>query len=156
MNETLIKLLLVDMGDEGPNILNKFDKRIAMQPEVDDFEGYLRQQFHEGHIEYWLKTYEEMVGQWPDDPIMYFNVAKVCMVWSEELKSKYLNSKTSHNMSFEEWMNSEDTTYREFLSLRWRAANCLEKIIKMTPELPANIVAAMLVNISDLRHPATS
>lgn len=156
MNETLVKLLLVHTGDEGPNILNKFDKRIAMQPEVDDFDEYLRQQYHEGNIEYWLQTYENMVKQWPNDSIMYFNVAKVCMVWSEELEGGYLNSKTDHGMALEEWMNSEDTTYREFLSLRWRAANCLEKIIEMTPGLPANIVAAMLVNISDLRHPVTS
>jgi hypothetical protein len=156
MNETLVKLLLVGMGDEDPNILNRFDRRIAMQPEVDDFEGYLRQQFHEGHIEYWLQTYEDMTKKWPNDPIMYFNVAKVCTVWSDELESDYLNSKTDHSMSLEEWMHSEDTTYREFLSLGWKAANCLEKIIEMTPDLPANIVAAMLVNISDLRHPATS
>jgi len=156
MNETLIKLLLVHMGAEDPNIPHKFDKRIAMQPEVDDFEGYLRQQFHEGNIEYWLQTYEDMAKEWPNDPIMRFNVAKVCMVWSQELESDYLNSKSDHSMSLEEWMNSEDTTYREFLSLRWRAANCLEKIIEMTPGLPANIVAAMLVDISDLRHPATS
>jgi len=127
-----------------------------MQPEVDDFEGYLRQQFHEGHIEYWLQTYEDMTKKWPNDPIMYFNVAKVCTVWSDELESDYLNSKTDHSMSLEEWMHSKDTTYREFLSLGWKAANCLEKIIEMTPDLPANIVAAMLVNISDLRHPATS
>lgn len=59
-------------------------------------------------------------------------------------------------MSFEEWINSENTTYREFLSLRRKAANCLEKIIEMTPDLPANIVAAMLANIFDLGHPATS
>jgi hypothetical protein len=156
MNETLIKLLLVHMGDEGPDILNRFDKRIAMQPEVDDFDEYLHQQFHEGRIEYWLQTYEDMVKQWPDDPIMYSNVAKVCMVWSEELESDYLNSRPDRGMSLEEWMHSEDTTYREFLSLRWKAANCLEEIIEMTPALPANIVAAMFVNISDLRHPATS
>jgi hypothetical protein len=61
MNETLIKLLMVDMRDEDPNILYKFDKRIAMQPEVDDVDKYLRQQYHEGHIEYWLKTYTHSI-----------------------------------------------------------------------------------------------
>lgn len=40
MNETLKKLLLVDTGDQGPNILSKSDKRIAMQPGVDDFDKY--------------------------------------------------------------------------------------------------------------------
>ncbi len=152
MNETLIKLLRVYLGDEKSDILNKWDKRIAMQPEVDDFDEFLRQQYHEGHIEYWLQTYEDMVKQWPDDPIMRFNVATVCMIWSQELVSDYINSKSGHDVTFQEWLNGKDTDYREFSSMRHRAASCLEKIIGTNPELTPDIVAALLANIADLRH----
>ncbi len=83
---------------------------------------------------------------------MHFNVAKVCTVWSEELKNDYFNSSSGGCISPEEWKFGKNTTYREFLSLRWKAVNCLEKIIEMNPELPPDIVATLLANISDMRH----
>lgn len=152
MSETLIKLLRVYLGDEGPNALGKFDMRIAMLPEVDDFYAYLRQEYHEDHIGYWLDAYEDMVRDWPTDPILYLNVATVCAIWSRELERDYVNSKSSHAVTLKEWLDGRDTDYREFSSMRHRAATCLEKIIAMSPELPPDMVARLLAHISDLRR----
>jgi hypothetical protein len=151
VNETLIKLLKVYLGEEAPGILHKFDKRIAMRPEVDDFDEYLRQQYREGDIEYWLNTYEDMVRQWPKDPIMHFNVAAVCTVWSEELENEYFHPEPGHNIPFGEWQHINDKSYRELSSLRHRATYCLREIIEMTPGLPADIAAGLVLKISSLR-----
>jgi hypothetical protein len=142
MSETLKKLLLVYIGVEDQNTM----------PEVCDFEYFLREKYHHGDIEHWAQTYEDMTREFPNDPVICFDVVKVCMVWIEELEKEYSSSRPEHNPSLEEWMNTKDLTYKGFISLRYKAAYYLDKIIQMTPELPIDIVAAILADIYNLRY----
>lgn len=162
MNKTLIKLLQIYIvGDAGPIILGKWDRRIAMHPETGSFEEYLREQYrnagHDSISDFPLSTYEEDVKRCPADPILHFNLAQACIVWCEELEKDYLKvlperlqADPEYSIDEKEVMNGRATTFREYYFMRNTAVTCLNKIIEMETDLPLDITAYLLKVISDL------
>jgi tetratricopeptide (TPR) repeat protein len=161
MNNTLIKFLRVYiLRDAELSTLTKWDRRIAMQPEVENLEQYLRDQCNRNGAEYLLDTYQKMAKEWPNDPIMYFNVAIVCIVCCKELEYAYMTSDPDSMrvppyfiVDETEFMDGKQITFRDFFNMRSTAVSSLRKIMELEPELPLEIVACILAHISDLCQP---
>jgi tetratricopeptide (TPR) repeat protein len=162
MNNTLVKLLRVYIvGDADPGIIDKWDRRIALQPEVDDFNAYLREKYCEGCLDSvypnGLTDYENDVREWSGDPIMHFNLFLACKVWCEELEKEYLEIrdtclkiKTDYMVNEKDEMTGRMTTFRDYFDMRRTAVDSLKKIMELEPDLSTIITASMLKEISDL------
>jgi tetratricopeptide (TPR) repeat protein len=160
MNETLIKLLRVYVvRDAESGTLNKRDRRIAMLPETEDFDEYLRRQYRtecsSSEVLCGLRKYEDSAKAYPNDSIAHFSLSVACLVWCEELEKDFLElghlrleAAPDHRINENEEMNGGLTTFRDFFGFRSMAINSLEKIVEIEPEIPAYIGACLLREIS--------
>jgi hypothetical protein len=159
MNELLVKLLRVYIvGDLNPDTIDKWDKRIALMPNVNNFVEYLRERYHEDerpnpypiHIDF----YRDCVKEWPES-LSYFKLALGCMVYCEETEKDYLEVRKERIKDDPNYMidqREEMTrvmTFREYFKIRQVVISSLENIMELEPDLPLDIAACILKYISD-------
>jgi tetratricopeptide (TPR) repeat protein len=163
MNELLVKLLRVYIiGDMNPDVIDMWEKRIALLPDVANFREYLLGKYKDeldpdsylSHLDY----YRDLIREWPDS-LSYFQLAFGCIVWCEELEKSYLEIRSERIktdadfiLNEKEPMNGGWTTFRDYRCTRSDAIDCLNKIIEKEPDLPVDITAYLLKNIVELRE----
>ena len=122
------------------------------QNSLDAFNKEMNELSTDGDFETILQIYEEAISMFPDDPGVYYSAVKTCKYWSDKLASDYYDSKNVLGMDFKEWRFGEGTPYRQFVALRHKAADYLEKVIELSPDLTTETVAAIREDIYDLRY----
>jgi len=95
----------------------------------------------DGNFEWAFEICEEAINTFPDDPEIYYTAAEVCKAWSDKLADLHFIIDPKHlvGMELPRWMFEENSPYIEVLELRHRAAEYLEKVIGLSPNLPSEI-----------------
>jgi hypothetical protein len=109
----------------------------------------------DGHFEYAFEVCEEAINTFPNDPEIYYWAAEVCKVWSDKLADLHfiVDPKQLVGMELPRWMFEDDSPYRKVLELRCRAAEYLEKVIELRPNLPSEMKKALEEKILLFRWP---
>lgn len=163
MNELLVKLLRVYIvGDMNPDIIDMWDKRTALLPDVANFREYLLEKYKDdlnpnaypSHLDY----YRDLVREWPDS-LSYFQLALACIVWCDELEKSYLEIRSERIKTDPDYlpnereaMNGGCISFRDYYFARNDTIECLNKIMETEPSLPADITAYLLMTIFELRE----
>ena len=122
------------------------------QNSLDAFNKAINEFSSDGDFETVLQIYEEAIRMFPDNPRVYYGAVKACKHWSDKMAGDYFDSKNVLGMDFKEWRFGKGTPYRQFVELRHKAADYLEKVIELSPDLTTETVAAIREDIFDLRY----
>lgn len=138
VRQSALELLKTHLATGSQEALDEFNKNMASLAADNDF-GTM------------LPIFEEAISIFPDKPQPYYWAARLCKHWSEKLAGDYFDSKQVLGMELSEWMSGKGTPYQEFLELRRKAADYLQKVLELSPDLPEETRDAIEEDICFLR-----
>ena len=137
VKDSMLRLLQTLLDTEEKSVRDEFNLAQATLHSCVDLESI-------------LQVYEKAMITHPGDPQLYYGAAKAAWKWSDKRADDYYDSKGVLGMELFEWMFGAGTPYRQFVELREKAAQYLQRVIELTPDISRDTVASIRNDIEHL------